>query len=125
MKSLLTFYFALSKRLHRFRRLIWLLAAIAIIVFVAAIFLTKGPESTYYTLGSAIILVWMIILNAIISGFSAPMQSISPNDGLISKIRIRASNGFRWFLVLFTTIVLITTVVFTFRAFGILTSVSS
>ncbi len=122
MKSLLTFYFAVSKRLHRFRGLIWLLAAIAVIVFVTAIFLTKEPETTFYALGSAIILVWMIILNAIISGFSAPMQSIRPGDGLISKIRIRALNGFRWFLVLFTTIVLITTVVFTFRAFGILIS---
>ena len=99
-----------------------MLAIISIIVFVTAIFLTSGRETKFYTLGSAIIIVWAISLNAIISGFSTPSQRISPDDDLITRIKIRASNGFQWFLVLFTTAVLIATVIFTFRAFGILTS---
>jgi len=122
MKKLLSFYFFLAERLQRFRGLIWLLSGIATICFVSAIFLTKGPDTMIYSLGSAIVLVWMISLDAVIRGFSKPMQRIDQDDKFFARIRIRASNGFRYFLVLFTSIVLITTVIFTFRAFGLLLS---
>jgi hypothetical protein len=122
MKKLLSLYFLLAERLERFRSLIWLLSGIATICFVSAIFLTKGPDTIIYSLGSAIVLVWMISLDAVIRGFSKPMQRTDQDDKFFARIRIRASNVFRYFLVLFTSIVLITTVIFTFRAFGLLLS---
>lgn len=122
MNRLLNFYSSLAKRLYKFRGIFWLLAVIALIVFIAAIFLTAGRESTFYTLGSSLVLVWAVGVNALISGFSGPLRTISSDDGLLLRIRIRASNGVRWFLVFFTTAVLIATILFSLRVVGILTS---
>jgi len=120
MARLLAFYVALSESLQRFRNLIRFLGVIALIVFLTAIFVTKGAESKYYTLGSMIVVVWMIALNSLVSGFSYPMQVITKNDRLISRIKARISNGFRWCLVAFMTTVFAVTIIFTFRALGIL-----
>ena len=122
MNRLLNFYSSLARRLNKFRGVFWLLAVIALIVFIAAIFLTAGRESTFYTLGSALVLVWAVGVNVLISGFSGAMRTTSSDDGLFLRIKIRASNGFRWFLVLFTTAVLIATLLFSLRVVGILTS---
>ena len=122
MARLLAFYVSLSESLQRFRNLIRFLGVIALIVFLTAIFVTKGAESKYYTLGSMIVVVWMIALNSLVSGFSYPMQVISKNDGLISRIKARMSNGLQWALVAFMTTVLAVTIIFTLRAFGILIS---
>ena len=122
MNRLLNFYSSLATRLYKFRGIFWLLAVIAVIVFIAAIFLTAGRESMSYTLGSALVLVWAVGVNVLISGFSEPMRTINSEDGLFLRIKIRASNGFRWFLVLFTTAVLMATILFSLRVVGILTS---
>jgi hypothetical protein len=122
MNRLLNFYSSLAKRLYKFRGIFWFLAVIALIVFIAAIFLTAGRESMFYTLGSSLVLVWAVGVNVLISGFSGPMRTMSSDDGLLLRIKMRASNGFRWFLVLFTTAVLIATIFFSLRVVGILTS---
>ena len=59
---MLSFYNVLGRRLHAFRTLMWILAAVAVAVFLSAVFWTEPGEDQTYTLGSIVLLLWVLNL---------------------------------------------------------------
>ena len=117
---MLSFYNALGRRLHAFRTLMWILAAVAVAVFLSAVFWTEPGEDQTYTLGSIVLLLWALNLVVVAEAFAVPAPEVDPRSKLMDRLRVRLSRGFRWIMAITTTGLFGFVILLSFKALGLL-----
>ena len=117
---MLSFYNALGRRLHAFRTLMWILAAVAVAVFLSAVFWTEPGEDQTYTLGSIVLLLWVLNLVVGAEAFAVPAPEVDPSSKLMDRLRARLSRGFRWIMAITTTGLFGFVILLSFKSLGLL-----
>jgi hypothetical protein len=117
---MLGFYSVLGRRLHAYRRLLWCLAAFAILVFVGTIFWSEPTDDQTYALSSIVLLLWVLSLIVVSQAFSTPAPGFNPAAGLMDRIRVRVARGFRWIMAITTTGLFCFVILLSFKAAGLL-----
>ena len=93
---MLDFCRRLANRLYQYKFALWLLALIAIAVFLSSIFLSKND---IYTLGSIALLLWILFLISFSHVFSSPLPNIDRTAPFFYRLLARAKRGLFWILV--------------------------
>jgi nitrogen fixation/metabolism regulation signal transduction histidine kinase len=120
-QSRLLFTMASSARvLYRGRRLLWVIAAAALIVF--AFGLVTGAESESYPLAALIGVIWMVFLLAFAYLFHRELPDAIPERGFIERLRWRISVAFIWVMAGAVTALGVMVLFLSSRAVGLLLS---
>ena len=117
---MLSFYNALGRRLHAFRAPLWALVALAVVVFLGAVFWTEPVEDQTYTLGAIVLLLWALSLVVVAEAFATPAPEIDPGGKAMERLRARLSRGFRWFMAITTTGLFGFVILLSFKSLGLL-----
>ena len=98
---MLQFYTRIARPLYRFRLLLWLLAAVAVGVFVSGMF--RSADSQSYLLASFVLSLWAVLLIAVGHSFGEPLPIVDRNDPLMTRLATRVKRGMLWLLAILTT----------------------
>jgi len=117
---MLNFYWVLANRLYPYRPIIWILAVVAVGLFLSAVFRAEPAGNQTYELASIILLLWALGLVGVVQCFAAPLPAIDPGAPWLTRLRARIVHGFRWFMALTTTALFGLIILFSFKAVGLL-----
>jgi len=93
---MLAFYHRLANRLHRARHVLWALAAMCAIAFLAILFGIGGPTAERYLLPSVLVFTWLVGALSVTYGFRHPLPSAEQGASLLRRITVGAKRAYLW-----------------------------
>ena len=114
------FYDTLGRRLHGYRAVLWILVAVAVVVFLGVVFFAPPSDDQTYALSAILLLLWSLSLVVVVQTFAAPAPDVDPSAGFIQRARTRFVRAFRWLMAITTTALFAFVILLSFKAVGLL-----
>ena len=115
---MLTLYDTLGRRLKSYRAVLWVLVAVAVVVFLGVVFFAPPSDDQTYALSAILLLLWSLSLVVVVQTFEAPAPIVDPRAGFMQRTRTRFARGFRWFMAITTTALFGFVILLSFKAIG-------
>lgn len=113
---MLDHYYRLAASVRKIRRILWILAALAVLVFVLALVPLYRGGGYAAALGAVTVLLWCLWLISVAHSFADAPPRPDPGAPFPARIRIRARRALAWLIALVMTALLGVVAVISLRA---------
>jgi len=113
-------FYRFASFLYRFRAVLWVLAMVAVGLFLTALFARGSSIDAAYALASLSVLLWALWLLAVAHSFVRLPPEVQPGDRFWLRTKTRFQRATAWVLALAVTGLFVLALILTTRTLGLI-----